>query len=131
MLNDETVTPEAEARIFVQACHEAWRNRLGQLSERAQNQGLIFESRAQRERDRLRAELARCKTQADFRTCIADLWARAGYIPTLQQSWVRVLPFLGQRWREGRDLALLALASYRSEPSDDAETSVSQTSRGV
>jgi CRISPR-associated protein Cas8a1/Csx13 len=134
MLNDETVTPEAEARIFVQACHEAWRNRLGQLSERARHQGLSFESLAQGERDRLRAALARCKTQADFSACVTDLWARAGSVPTLQRSWTRVLPFLGQRWREGRDLALLALASYRGEPSDDAgaaETSATQTSRGV
>ncbi len=121
MLNDETVTPEAEARIFVRACHEAWRNRLGQLSERARHQGLDRHSLFQGERDRLRAALARCKTQADLSACITDLWARAGSVPTLQQAWVQVLPFLGERWRAGRDLALLALASYRSEPSDDAE----------
>ncbi len=134
MVNDETVTPEVEARIFVQACHEAWRNRLGQLSERARHQGLSFESLAQGERERLRAALTRCKTQADFRACITDLWARAGYLSTLQQSWVQVLPFLGERWRAGRDLALLALASYRGEPSDEAEATeapAAEISRGV
>ena len=134
MLNDETVTPEADAQTFVRACHEAWRRRLGQLGERARDQGLSPESLAQRERERLRAALARCKTQADFRACITDLWARAGYLRTLQQSWVQILPFLDRRWRAGRDLALLALASYRSEPSDDAEaaeTSAAETSRGV
>jgi CRISPR-associated protein Cas8a1/Csx13 len=131
MLEDGSVTPDGPERAFVQACHEAWHSRLGELNERARREGLdrwkLFES----ERDRVRAVLARCKTQADFSAAITDFWARAGTVPTLQRSWSDLLPFLdSRRWQAGRDLALLALASYRSEHRERALTGDKESQEG-
>ena len=115
---DDTAEPE---RTFVQACHEAWQSRAGQLGDRARDeaggnqvrQKELFEKLYAQEFARVRVLLLRCKSAANFRDAITDFWTRAGRsLPSLQGQWATVLPFLGdRRWREGRDLALLALAS--------------------
>jgi CRISPR-associated protein Cas8a1/Csx13 len=115
MVTDERVmSTGAEARL-VQACHEAWRRRLGELSEQARQQGADFGAMALREYERTRISFARCKNAAMLRQTLTDFWSRAGSLPALQEGWPEILPLLHERWQEGRDLALLALASYRSE----------------
>jgi CRISPR-associated protein Cas8a1/Csx13 len=123
MVRDDAVMPEGEARRFVRACHEAWRRRLGQLGERARAQRLDFGQLAGQEFERTRIAFSRCKTQADFRRTVTDFWARGGSQPELREHWQAVLPFLtdAKRWMEGRDLALLALASYAVEGDDSAQ----------
>ncbi|GIW04720.1 MAG: hypothetical protein KatS3mg059_1340 [Thermomicrobiales bacterium] len=110
----QTMGHGPEARL-VQACHEAWRRRLGELSEQAKTQGADFNSLAQREYERVRISFARCKNAAMLRQTLTDFWSRAGTLPSLQESWAELLPLLKDRWQEARDLALLALASYRGE----------------
>lgn len=115
MVTDEqTMGSGPEARL-VRACHEAWRRRLGELGERAKSQGSDFNSLVQGEYERTRISFARCKNAAMLRQTLTDFWSRAGTLPALQEGWAEVLPLLTERWREGRDLALLALASYRTE----------------
>jgi CRISPR-associated protein Cas8a1/Csx13 len=115
MVNDaQTFGEGAEARL-VRACHEAWRRRLGALGEQARSQGSDFGSLYEREYERTRIGFARCKNAAMLRQTLTDFWARAGALPDLQEGWTELIPFLDRRWREARDLALLALASYRGQ----------------
>lgn len=122
MTNDPSAFPESPERVFVRACHTAWKARLGQIGTRASNEGASFRSIASREFERLRVAFSRCKNAASLREAVTDFWARAGRIPELQDSWPQVLPLIGEeRWREGRDLALLALASYKPASKKEEE----------
>ena len=103
-------------RTLVQSVHEALRRRFGAIASENEGNTVARNNRMNRERDRLRLALAHAKTTADFRHTITDLWSRAGTIQELQEHWAEILPFLGDsRWEHGRDLALLALASYRGK----------------
>lgn len=123
---DQAINDES-AQIFVRACHEAWRRRLGQLGERARREGASFVDLARREFERQRVEFSRCKNAATLRETITDFWARAGgAVPELAGGWTKILPFLGEReWRTARDLALLALASYQPATREEGEAMVS------
>lgn len=112
----ETLAPHQPERIFVETCHEAWRRNLGRLSERAKQERLDFPTLAAREQERLRSSLVRCKNAAALRETVMDFWSRSGPLPTLQEHWAEMLPFFTpERWQLARDLALLALASYRGD----------------
>lgn len=107
-------------RIFIQACHEAWRRRLGQLGDRSRREHISFSRLAGGEYEKLRVALARCKNATTLRAALTDFWSRAGSLPSLQKGWGAILPLLEENdWRKARDLALLALASY--QPSNDDE----------
>ncbi|MGD9932892.1 MAG: type I-MYXAN CRISPR-associated Cas8a1/Cmx1 [Dehalococcoidia bacterium] len=105
---------DSAQRQFVTACHEAWERNLGRLGQRSRERGESFRDLAGREREQLRVTFSHCKNAATFRRAITDFWSRAGgALPALQAGWHEVMPFLGEaQWEEGRDLALLALASY-------------------
>jgi CRISPR-associated protein Cas8a1/Csx13 len=122
MVMSEEIFPDGPERAFVLACHEAWRRRLGALSERARDQHLDFFDLSRKEFDRLRIAFSRCKSAALFRQTVTDFWARAGSLAPLREQWPAILPFLDERrWRAGRDLALLALASYQGVGVDDVQ----------
>ena len=108
-------------RIFIRACHEAWRRRMGRLGERARRENASFPDLVRREFERIRVGFSRCKNAATFRETVTDFWSRAGSpIPDLASGWKEVLALLDENnWRKARDLALLALASY--QPSTDEE----------
>jgi CRISPR-associated protein Cas8a1/Csx13 len=110
---------DSPERRLVGACHEAWRRRLGELGERARRERLSFRDLAQREHERVRISFARCKNASMLRQTLTDFWARAGNLRDLQEGWSDVLPFLQVRWQDGRDLALLALASYRPATNEE------------
>jgi CRISPR-associated protein Cas8a1/Csx13 len=69
----------------------------------------------------MRIGFARCKNAAMLRQTLTDFWARAGALPDLQEAWPDVLPLLHGRWREARDLALLALASYKPQSREETK----------
>lgn len=123
MVNDPQVMREGSEQAIVRACHEAWRRRLGQLGERARHQGLDFTQLAGQEFERTRIAFSRCKTPTDFRRTITDFWARGGPQPELREHWTTILPFLtdDKKWMLGRDLALLALASYAGQAADESD----------
>jgi CRISPR-associated protein Cas8a1/Csx13 len=121
MVTQATWSEESE-RWFVEACHEAWRNRLGELGDRARREGADFTALVQRERERLRASFARCRSPQTVRKEVTDFWARGGRLRTVQQHWRDLLKLIeGGDWQRGRDLALLALVSYAS-PGEDEST---------
>jgi CRISPR-associated protein Cas8a1/Csx13 len=64
--------------------------------------------------ERLRLDLTGAKTLAQCRGALCTLFGKAGRNQPLQQDgWIKLLPlFREDRWREARDLGLIALASY-------------------
>lgn len=100
-------------KLFVKACHEAIRFTYGQISEQAEKRKEI--PNFDRETVKIRTGLGRCKNSETFREFITDFWSRAGKLPTLQQHWEELMEFvmLEKNWKKSRDLALLALASYK------------------
>jgi CRISPR-associated protein Cas8a1/Csx13 len=78
MVEDTQALPDGPERIFVQACHQAWRRRLGQLGQRARGENASFGDLANREFERLRVSFSRCKNVASLRAAVTDFWARGG-----------------------------------------------------
>ena len=106
---------------FVEACHEAIRRRYAIIHDRIAREGLDARALFDREREQMRTSLGRCKNAPTFRAAIVDLWARGGRNTALQLHWRAMLEFFGdEAWQLGRDLALLALASYapREQPNE-------------
>lgn len=107
------VIEESSQQAFIEACHEALRCNYGIVGDRAKGEGVDAKARLEKEYDRWRYAFVRSKNLAAFREAVADFWSRGGGKKTLKEEWRSVLPFLSEeRWRQGRDLALLALASY-------------------
>lgn len=121
MVTDSRTMPDGPEARLVRACQEAWRRRLGALGERSHNTGTPFSSLASREYERVRISFARCKNAAMLRQTLTDFWSRAGSLPDLQDGWAEILPLLQSRWQDARDLALLALASYKPQNSEEDE----------
>jgi len=99
--------------LFIEACHEALRRSYRIVAERAKSERVDVNARFKKEYERWRNAFARSKSADTFREAIADFWSRAGGNNVLRERWRDVLPMLSPaRWKQGRDLALLALASY-------------------
>lgn len=119
---------------LVQAVHIALRSRFGAIAdETRESSPATRKNRWNGERDRWRHAFAGSKTPEQIRAALADLWSRAGRNEALQEHWQDVLPLLRRaHWRTARDLALVALASYRGaggdEPTEsDPETDVDES----
>jgi len=115
MIESRDALPGGPERAFVVACHDAWRRRMGRLSGKAKREGSSFVDAVDREFERLRVSFSRCKNAVSLREAITDFWARAGSpLKPLQDGWREVIDLLDEKnWRKARDLALLALASYK------------------
>lgn len=112
--------PNEEDKLFVEAVHDALRNRYGALAERARARGEA--PQFGREFERIRTSLMRAKNPETLRAQVADLFARGGINKALQGGWVKVLAlFTGDDWQRTRDLALLGLASYVGKGVEDLE----------
>lgn len=121
MVNEATFD-DARERTFIAACHEAWRRRLGKLGERSRRENTSFPALVNREQEKLRVALSRCKNAATLRETVVDFWSRAGSVKELHDHWQEVLALLDERnWRKGKDLALLALASYKPASRDEED----------
>lgn len=123
MVENLQALPNGAERTFVMACHEAWRRRMGKLGEKARREGSSFEAQVGREFEKLRVSLSRCKNASALRETVTDFWARAGGgIKDLQEGWRDILPLLEERnWKKTRDLALLALASYKPQSKEEQD----------
>lgn len=117
-MTEEMMLQDSSERLFISTCHEAWRNKISKEIERTQGgRGVIFNY--ERLFEKQRVAFARCKNLREIRAEIRELLSRgaaAGKLPVFQDNWERILPLLSEkRWREAQDLALLALASYKSK----------------
>jgi CRISPR-associated protein Cas8a1/Csx13 len=110
-------------RTFIGVCHESWRRRLGKLGKRAATENTSFSSLVKKEAEKLRTSLARSKNADTLRETVVDFWARAGANEKLQgQGLISLLPLFNEKnWRKTRDLALLALISYKPQTPEEAE----------
>ncbi|MBE9125499.1 MULTISPECIES: type I-MYXAN CRISPR-associated Cas8a1/Cmx1 [unclassified Coleofasciculus] len=118
-------------KLFVKACHEAIGYNHRELYKRAKDKGEV--PNYEREDTKFRTGLARCKTAVSFREFITDYLSRARFMPTLEENWEQFMDLImgAKDWKKGRDLALLALASYKrsnrsekvaaEEPEDEDE----------
>lgn len=119
--SEETIWPDSAEKLFVEAIHNALRNRYGALAARASAKGekIPFD----REFERIRTSLMRAKNSQTMRAELADLFVRGGINKSLQQNWPQLLDlFSGKDWQKARDLALLALASYAGKGADETIT---------
>ncbi|TBR56598.1 type I-MYXAN CRISPR-associated Cas8a1/Cmx1 [Westiellopsis prolifica IICB1] len=120
----QKIQSDEREKLFVQACHEAIKFTYGQIYEQTKKRGEV--PNFDRETVRIRTGLGRCKNSDTFREFITDFWSRAGKIPTLQEHWEELMEFVmaDKNWKKSRDLALLALASYKGKGisnEDDAD----------
>lgn len=123
LLKEGTLGTDRQRR-FVEAMHEALRIRYGQIHDRIVREGLDRRAVYDRENEQLRVSLGRCKNAATFRSAVTDLWSRSGRNAVLQEHWPLMLEFFSEEsWMLGRDLALLALASYSRSSADDGDES--------
>ena len=115
MATDEITMPDSPEKAFVSACHEAWRRRMAQIGDKARRENSNFTKQVQREFIRLRSAFSRSKNAVAIREVVTDFWVRGGPNPILQDRWPEVLKlFTQENWKSARDLALLALASYKA-----------------
>lgn len=123
MVESDEVFPKGGERTFVLACHEAWRYKIAQDMENTRKRGVKYDYYKAFEKQRI--AFSRCKNAASIREVVADFWARAGKsLPTLYEKWDEILPlFDSDNWRLARDLALLALASYKPQKRNEEELS--------
>ncbi|MBK9129428.1 MAG: type I-MYXAN CRISPR-associated Cas8a1/Cmx1 [Phycisphaerales bacterium] len=118
---------EAE-HALVRAVHVALRRRFGAIANESREVPGTMKNRFSGERDRWRHAFAGSKTPDQIRAALADLWSRAGTNEELQQSWTRIMPLLRPAsWKTARDLALVALASYRGSAEEDVAASAGPT----
>ena len=119
---------DEEAQIlFVKACHQALLQIYGKLYSRAKEGEYV---QIQRENERIRSGLIRCLNSEDFRHfMIANFWTKGGNISILAEYWEELMPLTTkpQNWKLARDLALLALASYKSKKQQQEENWLSRT----
>lgn len=108
----QKIQTDEREKLFVKACHEAINYTYGQIASKAKLGEIPNFERAT---IKIRTGLGRCKNSEIFREFITDFWSRAGKIPTLQDHWEELMEFviLEKNWKKSRDLALLALASYK------------------
>ncbi|MEM7590202.1 MAG: type I-MYXAN CRISPR-associated Cas8a1/Cmx1 [Cyanobacteria bacterium P01_A01_bin.83] len=107
--------------LFVKACHEALLKIYGKLYSRGKEGEYI---QIERENERIRSGLIRCLNSEDFRHFMtANFWSKAGNISLLADYWEELMPLTTKpdNWKLARDLALLSLASYKSQKRKQAE----------
>lgn len=112
---------EQAQKLFVKACHEALLKIYGKLYSRGKEGEYI---QIERENERIRSGLIRCLNSEDFRHFMtANFWSKAGNITILADYWEELMPLTTKpdNWKLARDLALLSLASYKSQKRKQAE----------
>jgi CRISPR-associated protein Cas8a1/Csx13 len=113
MIDNSEMWDQQTEITLVKAIHEALRSRYKQIRRELPDNPAGRNKRFQREYERRRLAFSGAKTADSFRNALAELISRAGRNPVLRSSWQIILPLLSDRcWQKGRDLALLALASY-------------------
>ena len=110
----QQIQSDEREKLFVKACHEAISFTYGQVANKTKDGEIPNFDRVT---VRIRTGLSRCKKSETFREFITDFWSRAGKIPTLQEHWEELMEFVmvEKNWKKARDLALLALASYKGK----------------
>ena len=115
---------EIAEHALVKSVHVALRQRFGAIADESRDNPATMKNRFQGERDKWRLAFAGAKTLDQLRAALADLWSRAGANEELRDHWPAVMQLLRpNNWRQARDLALVALASYQREHKEEEKQS--------
>ena len=111
-------------KALVAGVHFALKCQFGKISsEFGTNKGGM-QNKFQKEFEKWRIQFVSAKTADQFRFSICDLMSRARGNTEIQEKWQTILPLLaGAEWQHGRDLALLALASYKGKGDKESSRS--------
>ena len=121
MVNDEKLDWKLDgAKTLVLAVQEALRNLYGKASSSAPSKAAIG-NRLDSEYEKWRIAFAGAKTPEQFRNSFADMLSRAKTNSQMADDWHTVVKLILEDWSLARDLALLALASYKSSKSDEGQ----------
>ena len=116
----ETSWSHQPDKDFVDAVHTAIRSRYGMLAEKARERNELV--RFDREYEKIRVGLTRIKNPQTMRAELAELFSRSGINKVLQEKWQELLPIIaGDDWQRARDLAMLALASYKGKGAEQVK----------
>ena len=103
-------------KALVTGVHYALYCQFGKISGEFTNNPAGMRNKFQKEFEKWRIQFVSSKTADQFRFAICDLMSRARGNAEIQNNWQSVLHLLSeQHWQHGRDLALLALASYKGK----------------
>lgn len=129
MINDKDLDWKLNgAQPFVFAVQDALRRLYGKIS--ADSKGLSENGRNNRfdsEYEKWRLAFSGSKTAEQFRKAFADMLSRAKSNQSLAENRQAIVKLLIEDWELSRDLALLALASYRSKNSNEESAEQSDT----
>jgi|GEM_PF-702259 len=127
---EESEWEDQSKKLFVKACHEALRRIYAKIYDHTPEGDY---AQIERRNIRIRSELGRCKNATTLRNFISRFFAEAGQIPILQEHWEKLLPITTGEidWRITRDLALLALASYKKSGTSENNASSVKTAEDV
>lgn len=121
LVQEKMIWKEQSRREFVGLMHSAIRNRFGKVSNEAKHAGGDLSTFFKREYERMRQLFVNCRTQEKFRENLMDFVTRTR--PSVPADSTRsenelLLLACEADWREGKDLCLLALASYRGKETE-------------
>jgi CRISPR-associated protein Cas8a1/Csx13 len=111
-------------KLFVEAFHEALYFIYGQIKQQVEDKGgspefqkELRNSLFKREAGKIRSELVRARRAEKLREFLVRFFTQAGRVPKLKEHWTELMQMAMGRgdWKLTRDLALLALASYKGK----------------
>lgn len=113
MVRDADWDEEAQ-KLFVKACHEALLKIYAKIHSRIKEDEY---AQIERENKRIWAGFVRCQNSENFRQFLVSFWSKAGQISILEDFWQELMPLTTkpENWKVARDLALLALVSYKKK----------------
>lgn len=113
---DSEVWSHAGQEALVRGVQFALSCRFGEISGQFSGNPQGMKNKFQKEFEKWRIQFVSSKTADQFRFAVCDLMSRGRGNKEIQENWQSVLPLLSDAsWQHGRDLALLALASYRGK----------------
>ena len=106
--------------LFIQVCHEALSRIYAKLYSQAKENDYV---QIERENERLRSSLLRCQNHKAFRHFMASFLTKAGSNSIYINHEKKLTPLITypKNWELSRDLALLALVSYKTKKQKDNE----------
>jgi CRISPR-associated protein Cas8a1/Csx13 len=106
--------------LFIKACHEALSIIYAKLYSRASEEDFV---QIEKEKERIRIGLMRCQSYKAFRHFMASFLTKAGSNSVYVNHEQKLTPLVThpKNWELSRDLALLALVSYKSKKQKEAE----------
>ena len=111
---------EAE-RALVSSVHDALRRRFGKIYDETRDASpKARQNRYKRESERARLSFKGAKTQDQLRSALTAFLTGPGHNAGLVASWQPIWRLMdAEHWQAARDLALIGLASYRSQRKEE------------